>query len=86
MREQRSHQMEGVIKRLMVKITSLMEGRAIGQIARRGTEDIPNSGDKMFSHYFTSMYVPPKHRLSRYHSTKAQRQGRQPLARGGGWR
>ena len=54
MREQTSHQMEGVIKGLLVEITSPMD--VTGWIARRGTENIPNSGDKTFSHCYK--YVP----------------------------
>lgn len=74
MREQTSHQMEGVIKGFPVEITSPMD--VTGWIARRGTEDIPNSGDKTFSHCSTNMFPSPMHQillLPLYKGTEAGR-------------
>lgn len=76
MRQQTGHQMEGVIKGLKVKITSLMEGRKNLLGEWRGHS---KQSDRMFSHYSTNMYLPTMHQthsLPLHGVTEAGRTGR----------
>lgn len=80
MRQQTSHQMEGVIKGLKVKITSLMEGRAYWA----NGEDIPNRGTGCSVTTLQIRSCLQCIRPTRYLCTEARRQGGQAVVLEGG--